>query len=75
MCIAIYIRPSSGNVATRVVQKYIEAPLLLNNKKFDIRVWVLVTSFDPLVVYYYDNFYLRLCSADYGLDKERFYVS
>lgn len=38
----------------------------LLNKKFDIRLWVLVTSFQPLVVYLHEEAYLRLTSDDYA---------
>ena len=60
----------------RLVQKYIERPLLLfSGRKFDIRQWVLVRSVRPLKVFMFSECYLRLCNGMYDLgdlrDRER----
>lgn len=58
----------SGRKREWVVQKYLESPLLLLERKFDIRVWVLVTQ--ALDVYVYREGYLRTSSEKFSLQLD-----
>eukprot|EP01065_Artemidia_motanka_P022826 TRINITY_DN2701_c0_g1_i1.p1 TRINITY_DN2701_c0_g1~~TRINITY_DN2701_c0_g1_i1.p1 ORF type:complete len:675 (+),score=190.85 TRINITY_DN2701_c0_g1_i1:298-2025(+) len=47
-----------------VVQRYVERPLLVDGRKFDIRVWVLVVA--PFTILYYKRGVCRTTSCDYA---------
>ena len=51
-----------------VIQKYIENPSLILNRKYDIRQWVLVTSLEPLTIWMWDEPYLRFSAEDFTFD-------
>eukprot|EP00099_Drosophila_melanogaster_P013190 NP_001287520.1 uncharacterized protein Dmel_CG31108, isoform B [Drosophila melanogaster] len=48
-----------------VVSKYIVDPLCIDGHKCDLRVYVLVTSFDPLIIYLYEEGIVRLATVKY----------
>lgn len=52
-----------------VIQKYIEKPLLVKDRKFDIRLWVLLTQDHKC--YLFKEGYARMTSYKYSLDEEQ----
>ena len=52
-----------------IVQRYIARPHLINDTKYDLRIYVLVTSINPLVIYLYDEGLVRFASNKYETDN------
>ncbi|XP_037947444.1 tubulin polyglutamylase ttll6 isoform X2 [Teleopsis dalmanni] len=48
-----------------IVSRYIVDTLCIDGHKCDIRIYVLVTSFDPLVIYIYEEGLVRLATVKY----------
>lgn len=51
--------------SSNVVSRYISNPLLINGFKFDLRIYVCVTSYEPLRVYVYKEGLVRFASEQY----------
>ena len=49
-----------------VISRYISNPLLINSHKFDLRIYVVVTCYEPLRVYVYKEGLARFASESYS---------
>ena len=68
----VRILTDSTTVPTKgILEKYIYNPHLINRRKYDMRLYVLVTGFRPLKIYIYDNGIIRFCSQKYTTDAEK----
>ena len=61
---------------TSVISRYISNPLLINGHKFDLRIYVVVTCFEPLRIYIYKEGLARFASEEYTnkIDKDNKYI-
>jgi tubulin polyglutamylase TTLL9 len=59
---------SSQEADAYVVQRYIDNPYLVGGKKFDLRLYVVVTSYSPLNVWIYRSGFARFTNARYNSD-------
>jgi len=71
----IYIVDDINDVSvdeTSVISRYVTNPLLINGHKFDLRIYVLITSYEPLRIYVFKEGLARFASETYTqkIDKD-----
>jgi len=62
---SLYKKSTQLTLPQYLISKYIDKPHILNNKKYDLRIYVLVASFTPLRIYLYNNGLVRFATEDY----------
>ena len=50
---------------------YIYNPHLINGRKYDLRIYILITGYCPLKIYLYNDGLARFCAEEYNLNPEK----
>lgn len=58
-----------------IVQEYLDKPFLMEGYKFDLRIYILVTSCDPLRIFLYNDGLVRMGTEKYHTPNEANLVS
>lgn len=53
-----------------IVQEYLDKPFLMEGYKFDLRIYILVTSCDPLRIFLYNDGLVRMGTEKYHTPNE-----
>lgn len=62
--------PIPANKKGFIISEYISNPHIIDEKKYDLRIYVLVTSFNPLTIYIYEDGLVWFATVKYNLDPE-----
>lgn len=63
-------KPDAPQAAAYIVQRYIANPYLVGGKKFDLRMYALVTSYSPLIVYIYRDGFARFSNRRFTMNMD-----
>lgn len=69
----IYLTKCVENICMTIpciVQKYVSNPLLIDNLKFDLRIYVMICGVDPLRIYMYKDGIARFATEEYDSPKK-----
>ena len=62
--------PKTGMKRTFILQRYLDRPFLIHRRKFDIRLYALVTCANGVLqAYYYNEGYIRTSSKEFNINN------
>ena len=57
-----------------IIQKYLEKPLLYQNRKFDIRIWILLIGNQENYVYIFKEGHLKATCSEFDINSDSPYI-